>query len=156
MILTAVNPSTKSKTCSITTLFTTNPILIGLELNSGLYNERSSTNCLGCMAYFISTNLKLPSHAVYRSEGIYMLSIWIHILYLYMNYILKMDGSHCKISGGTSQYMDKFGFIVTASQTLQSIHIWVIVSSWCLRNVTKFSEVQLSSSFIHNLSYKTI
>ena len=80
----------------------------------------------------------------------------MHVLYLYLNYILKMDGSHCKISGGTSQNMKKFGFIVTASQTLQSIHIWVIVSSWWLRNVTKFSEVQPSSSFIHNLSYKTI
>jgi len=53
----------------------------------------------------------------------------MHVLYLYLNYILKMDGSHCKISGGTSQNMKKFGFIVTASQTLQSIHIWVIVSS---------------------------
>jgi hypothetical protein len=36
------------------------------------------------------------------------------------------------------------------------IHVWVILSSWCLRNVIKFSDVLPSSSFIHNISYKTI
>jgi len=121
MILTAVNPSTNSKTCSNVTVFTTNPILTGLELSSGLYNERPSTICLSYVAYFVSTNLNLTSPTVYRSEGICVLSIQIHVLNLYLNYIIKMDGSHCKISGGTSQNVEKFGFIITASQTLQCL-----------------------------------
>jgi len=32
-----------------------------------------------------------------------------------------MDCSHCEISGGTSQNMEKFGFIITAGQTLQCL-----------------------------------
>ena len=124
MILTAVNPSIKSKTCSSATAFTTNPILTGLELDPGLYNDRPSTNCLGYVAYFISTNLKLASHAVYKSEGIYVLRIQIYVLYLYLNYIIKMDGSYCEISGGKSQNMEKFGFNITASQTLQCLCVF--------------------------------
>jgi hypothetical protein len=46
------------------------------------------------VAYFISTNLKLALQAVDKSEGLYELSIPIHVLYLYFNYIIKMDGSH--------------------------------------------------------------
>jgi len=70
IILTAVDPSTKSKTCSSATVFTTNPISTGLEVNSGPYSERPSTNCLGYVAYFTSAKLKLASHAVYKSKGI--------------------------------------------------------------------------------------
>jgi hypothetical protein len=121
MILTAVNPTTNSKICSSVTVFTTNPILICLELNSGPCNERPSTNCLGYVAYFISTKLKLASYALYKSEGIYVFSIQVHVLYLYLNYIIEKDGSHYKISGGTSQNMEKTGFNITASQNLQCL-----------------------------------
>ena len=50
-----------------------------------------------------------------------MLFIQIYVPYLYLNYVIEMDGSHCKLSGGTSQNMEKFGFIVTANQTLQCL-----------------------------------
>jgi hypothetical protein len=118
MILTAVNPYTKSHTCSNIIVFTTNSILIGLELNSGLYNDRPSTNIRRYVAYLISTNLKLASHAVERSEGIFLFSIQSNFLYLYLNYIIKMVVSHCNVSGGTSENMEKFVFNITLSQTL--------------------------------------
>ena len=101
MILTEVNQSTKIKNCFSATVFTTNPILTGLEPNSAPYSERPFTNCLSYVVYFISTNINLASYAVYKSERIYVLSILIQVLYLYFNYILKMDGSYCEISGGT-------------------------------------------------------
>jgi hypothetical protein len=90
-------------------------------MNSGLCSEKTTTSYLGYMAYFISINLKLASHAVDKSEGIYVLSVQIYVLYLYLNYIIKMDGSYYKITGGRSQNMEKFGFVITASQTLQCL-----------------------------------
>jgi hypothetical protein len=88
MILTAVNPSTKSKTFSNTTVFTTNPILIGLELNSGLYNERPSTNYCSFMAYFISTNLKNCHHMLFTRAKRYMCQVFKYMFCIWTWIIL--------------------------------------------------------------------
>ena len=91
------------------------------------------------------TNLKLALNTAYQSEGIYMLSTQIHVLYMYLNYILKMKRLFSFRNYCWHITEHKIVWVHYQRQpnpaVFVCIHICVILSSWCLMNAIKFSEL---------------